>query len=945
MKILEIELENVKCYKNEKFNFENGINFINGLNGAGKTSIIESIGFCLFDYKIGKTGFTSYYIRRGEKKARVRVIFEDNENEKYIVERKISTTSNNSWIVKDIENEEEIVSGEEDVRNWIKQHIGLYKDDNLSDIYENIISVPQGMFTSAFLDSEKNRKAKFDPIFNLEIYRKVFLNTASLESGMKNKKMEIEKELEVSKTKIEMLKNEKQEYEKINKEMENNKKIENELTEKYEKINEIYQKELKIKESIKKHEDLQREKELKKLNIEEKIKLYEKQKERIELAKKALNDNKLGYQEYIKSQKIQKELQIKQKEYEKVKDDIRRIEKDIVSKSTFIAMKNENIEHSKKETEKLIIEIEKNLEDYNKNKSRIEKDLIKIEEKENDLRTFEEAQKNIIDLKNKINENILLIKTKKELLIEKSKLIDQEESLIKSKSELLQLLERKNEIENKIKILGENKVKIISTIEQLKESKKIAKTGICPYLKTECINVKGKTQEEYESEIIKLEYDLETLENEINKVDKKQKEILKAETMLQSAKEKLEENKNVKKQIQIITENISKLEEDNEKFNSNILDYLKRNQIKCIEELQEKMKILSTSFTELNKNYNIDKTRLENQKNNIENQKNKKTDFENNIQELNKTIKEALKEKSILENDKKEYINATKKYIGIENMIEENNINIEKNQEAYNMYIQNKNEVEKEAEITLNINNEKIKMKQLREEILDNENEIKKLEEVYNKKDMEENEQNLAKIKQDITKIQTIIETQKQRIDELIDKVKKLEQLLQDMEKQEKYYNKYELAIENISKIRQIIKQAPDDISEILIQKVSRKATQIYAKIANDNTRLEWREKYEVILIDNIGDTKIEKEFRQLSGGEQMSAALAIRIAMLEILTNVKIGILDEPTVNMDIERRQRLAEIIEDIGGFFTQLFIVSHDDTFNSVTENLIQLRTKET
>ena len=415
--------------------------------------------------------------------------------------------------------------------------------------------------------------------------------------------------------------------------------------------------------------------------------------------------------------------------------------------------------------------------------------------------------------------------------------------------------------------------------------------------------------------------------------------------MLQSAKEKLEENKNVKKQIQIITENISKLEEDNEKFNSNILDYLKRNQIKSIEELQEKMKILSTSFTELNKNYNIDKTRLENQKNNIENQKNKKTDFENNIQELNKTIKEALKEKSILENDKKEYINATKKYIGIENMIEENNINIEKNQEAYNMYIQNKNEVEKEAEITLNINNEKIKMKQLREEILDNENEIKKLEEVYNKKDMEENEQNLAKIKQDITKIQTIIETQKQRIDELIDKVKKLEQLLQNMEKQEKYYNKYELAIENISKIRQIIKQAPDDISEILIQKVSRKATQIYAKIANDNTRLEWREKYEVILIDNIGDTKIEKEFRQLSGGEQMSAALAIRIAMLEILTNVKIGILDEPTVNMDIERRQRLAEIIEDIGGFFTQLFIVSHDDTFNSVTENLIQLRTKET
>ena len=121
---------------------------------------------------------------------------------------------------------------------------------------------------------------------------------------------------------------------------------------------------------------------------------------------------------------------------------------------------------------------------------------------------------------------------------------------------------------------------------------------------------------------------------------------------------------------------------------------------------------------------------------------------------------------------------------------------------------------------------------------------------------------------------------------------------------------------------------------------MSRKATEIYSKIANDNTTLEWREGYEVILVDNVDGKNIEKEFRQLSGGEQMSAALAIRISMLEILTNLKIGILDEPTVNMDIGRRQRLAEIIESVGDLFVQLFVVSHDDTFNSITENMIQL-----
>ena len=71
-----------------------------------------------------------------------------------------------------------------------------------------------------------------------------------------------------------------------------------------------------------------------------------------------------------------------------------------------------------------------------------------------------------------------------------------------------------------------------------------------------------------------------------------------------------------------------------------------------------------------------------------------------------------------------------------------------------------------------------------------------------------------------------------------------------------------------------------------------------------------------------------------------MSAALSIRIAMLEVLTNLKIGILDEPTVNMDSQRREYLAEMIEKIGQIFTQLFIVSHDDTFNSITDYIIEL-----
>ena len=63
MKIKSVKLRNVKCYSEAEFDFEKGINFISGMNGAGKTSIIESIGYALFNYKIGKTGFNNYFIR------------------------------------------------------------------------------------------------------------------------------------------------------------------------------------------------------------------------------------------------------------------------------------------------------------------------------------------------------------------------------------------------------------------------------------------------------------------------------------------------------------------------------------------------------------------------------------------------------------------------------------------------------------------------------------------------------------------------------------------------------------------------------------------------------------------------------------------------------------------------------------------------------------------
>ncbi len=82
-----------------------------------------------------------------------------------------------------------------------------------------------------------------------------------------------------------------------------------------------------------------------------------------------------------------------------------------------------------------------------------------------------------------------------------------------------------------------------------------------------------------------------------------------------------------------------------------------------------------------------------------------------------------------------------------------------------------------------------------------------------------------------------------------------------------------------------------------------------------------------------------ERPFQSLSGGEQMAAALSVRLALLKQLTDIRIAFFDEPTTNMDAERRENLAMQISRIT-HFDQLFVISHDETFDSYVDQVVSV-----
>jgi exonuclease SbcC len=137
--------------------------------------------------------------------------------------------------------------------------------------------------------------------------------------------------------------------------------------------------------------------------------------------------------------------------------------------------------------------------------------------------------------------------------------------------------------------------------------------------------------------------------------------------------------------------------------------------------------------------------------------------------------------------------------------------------------------------------------------------------------------------------------------------------------------------------IRDTIKSSSEFVINEFIGEISSEANNIYCEIMDDHSAsLKWANDYD-IKIESGGEICT---FRQLSGGERMSAALSVRLALLKSISNCDFVFLDEPTQNMDEIRRENLSEQITKIKGF-KQVFVISHDDTFNEKYSHVIKVQ----
>jgi exonuclease SbcC len=136
-------------------------------------------------------------------------------------------------------------------------------------------------------------------------------------------------------------------------------------------------------------------------------------------------------------------------------------------------------------------------------------------------------------------------------------------------------------------------------------------------------------------------------------------------------------------------------------------------------------------------------------------------------------------------------------------------------------------------------------------------------------------------------------------------------------------------------------------LSERFREEISLRADTIYRNIAETDEELYWGDKYRIVLRDMRDGKLRERSDDQLSGGQIMSAVVALRLALLQTI-GARIAFFDEPTSNLDAARRENLAHAFRaiDVGReevtehWYDQLFLISHDVAFTEVTDQVISL-----
>ncbi len=879
MHISRVELENFKSHAESVFEFTRGTTAIVGENGAGKTSIIEAIAWALFDsldYKKEEV------IRRGEKKAVVRVTFESGLDERdYTVYRDTGT----GYYVYDPRLQTRIADKKEEVTRFLLQHLGIEPGTDLESLFKHAIGVPQGTFTAIFLATTAERKKTFDSLLKVEEYRRssdellktvrfvdqqitaVDIRIARAEGEIgRIKKLEEDRDLAVAA---------------IEKEMQAVKTLDADIEIKQADVSRLDETEKLLGDLRTEAERLSAELARAELVLKQSEAELTRSRTAAELIAGVRNDAAEHRSATARLTELERERTARQV----LRDELARTEGAL----TAVQAERKHLDQESERIQKAHSEVAL-LSGQTSEQERLEsqldagrRELAKAEAAAGQLRGMNERIAALRAAYKRTADELGAANEKAGGAAEVENLQIREAVLLREIAAANAALERDERFQQEIR------------------------NGLCPILSQKCLNLKeGETLESFiSSQFGELRAQIGTLSTEQRSVGEALKTAREAERF--------------SGQIAGLENRLKEIRDEGEGL---------RSQVQELETAAGKLADLQA-----------ESIRIESELKSLDNPKAKIIYLQQEIgreTEIRDKLSASEKNLERLESERHLTFERLEEFKDLDAILAETMAVRDRTAESFRVFTAN----EAAAGQVIHVESEFSSAEKSRAEALEKANAaVKSAEDASRDYDRDSHlatRSGLLDLQKRRAEVGVILDSAQRRHRELEADLERLYTVRRSMQDEFRERERLERVSETTDFIRTTLKDAAPLVAKNYVHHVSLEANQLFREIGGNAERsLKWGEDYAISLEEGGYD----RPFQSLSGGEQMSAALSVRLALLKQLSDIRIAFFDEPTTNMDTERRENLAMQISQIS-HFEQLFVISHDDTFEGYMDNEVRV-----
>ena len=891
MLIRSLTLENVKSYARATVEFSPGTNAIVGDNGSGKTTILEAIGFALFDHLPYSQ---ADFVRAGQRSSRVTVTFLSDHDERiYQVIRRCGSSSD--YTIFDPELSIRICEGKADVMQFLRLHLGIGEDSAPEELFRNAVGVPQGSFTVAFLETPRIRKAVFDPLLKVAEYRRAFERLREPLSLLNRRQETLAVEVGGLEGELKRLPAVRAEAGEMTARIRSG---ETELR--------AAQAELTAAESARKEMQVKRERlqELRRM-----VQLQEReaaeQERTLATARQILTEseravtileaNRTDHEAYRAAQKAQGAVNERLAQR-------RLLEGERAGVQTLLARAETQADAQGRALVE-IAEAEKtaaNLADAAAGQEKLEAEL-------------RDAQRRADQLK------------------DAGAWVQREHTAVEAAQARLDTLRkelaRAQEIEASLEPLQAH----LDTLQQTKSAEQAIEARMHAELET--IQEQGQQLRASETSPIcpiceqplsaddrqRLIERLRTRWTELNKASKAAaKAVREAEEARVQARatlnERLQTLRSLPRQAAVKTAERELAALKTQLTEASETVELLRQAPQRLGQLQEALKALGDPRRRRDAALGQARGRGRVEEA-LQLHRGQAEQRRNAFAELDERIAE---------------------FAGLDAETARISFQLEKFQTAHDLYRRNQAAAEALPQRLQEVTEAKKALEDARKLYGDGQEQLAASSREFDEERYQETETQVDEFRGRSARLEADLGQWRERLlraEEEIAQLQALEKRLASAQSRRERLAEQE---ELLQFLRSVIQEAGPFITNALVQQISYNANQLFGQIMEDYTRtLHWKEDYGIIL---EADGR-ERAFSQLSGGEQMSAALAVRLSLLQEMSSIGVAFFDEPTTNLDDTRRGSLARQIVGVRGF-EQLFIISHDDSFEQATEKLIRV-----